>query len=130
MKNTAVIQYHESELRVALDPNNPLRLVPDTGNAQSILDIGCGAGQTLIAIGPKKLRVGVDIDTEAVTFGVHWPEARGIRLGAATGENLPFQPSSFDFVYSRVALPYMHIPTALAEIHRVLRPGGNLWLTL
>ena len=24
----------------------------------------------------------------------------------------------------------MHIPTALAEIHRVLRPGGNLWLTL
>lgn len=31
---------------------------------------------------------------------------------------------------SRVALPYMHIPMALAEIARVVKSGGHVWLTL
>jgi ubiquinone/menaquinone biosynthesis C-methylase UbiE len=33
-------------------------------------------------------------------------------------------------VISRVALPYMHIPMALAEIARVVKSGGHVWLTL
>jgi len=130
MKNTGSIEYHEFELRIALDPNHPERLVPDIGDAQSILDIGCGAGQTLIALGNAKRRIGVDIDTDAVKLGMQWAAASGIRMLAARGENLPFQPDSFEFVYSRVALPYMDIPVALNEIHRVLRPGGRVWLTL
>ena len=52
MKITSAIEYHEQELRIALDPANPKRLVPDTGSATSVLDIGCGAGQTLIALPP------------------------------------------------------------------------------
>ncbi|MEI9811588.1 MAG: class I SAM-dependent methyltransferase [Acidobacteriota bacterium] len=51
-------------------------------------------------------------------------------LARASGEALPFRDASFDFVFSRVALPYMDISVAVAEMHRVLRPGGELWLTL
>ena len=47
----------------------------------------------------------------------------------ASGDRLPFLSQSFDFVAARVGLPYTHIPTALAEMGRVLKPGGLLWLT-
>jgi len=33
-------------------------------------------------------------------------------------------------VLCRVALPYMHVATALAEMARVTAPAGNLWLVL
>jgi len=127
---TSPVAYHDNELRIALDGANPLRAVPDTRNAESVLDIGCGAGQTLAAIGNHKRRVGVDVDLDALQFGSAGTATSGIHLAAAKGERLPFADGTFDFVYSRVALPYMHIPAALAEMHRVLRPGGRLWLTL
>jgi SAM-dependent methyltransferase len=43
---------------------------------------------------------------------------------------LPFDNPSFDRVISNVALPYMDIPKTLLEIHRVLVPGGQVWLSL
>ena len=128
--NTSSIEYHEGELRIARDTTNPQRLVPDAEDAASILDIGCGAGQTLLAIGARKRRVGIDIDINALEFGRSRAAGPGIQLAAARGENLPFADRSFDFVYSRVALPYMDIPAAVSEMHRVLRPDGRLWLTL
>jgi ubiquinone/menaquinone biosynthesis C-methylase UbiE len=33
-------------------------------------------------------------------------------------------------VICRVSLPYMHVPSALAEMNRVLAPGGEVWLLL
>jgi ubiquinone/menaquinone biosynthesis C-methylase UbiE len=128
--NASPIGYHDDELKIALDAGNPQRVVPEMGDAESVLDIGCGAGQTLVAIGNHKRRVGVDIDVQALRGGLSLTVANGIRLAAARGEHLPFGDRTFDFVYSRVALPYMSIPAALAEMHRVLRPRGRLWLTL
>jgi ubiquinone/menaquinone biosynthesis C-methylase UbiE len=43
---------------------------------------------------------------------------------------LPFQSESFDFVISRVTLPYTNIPKALKEIRRVLKKDGKVWFTL
>jgi ubiquinone/menaquinone biosynthesis C-methylase UbiE len=51
-------------------------------------------------------------------------------MACASGEALPFRDQSFDFLFSRVALPYMNIPVALAEFRRVLKPGAGLWLSL
>lgn len=128
--NASPVAYHDDELQIALDIANPHRVVPPTDNAESVLDIGCGTGQTLMAIGNHKRRVGVDVDVEALRFGLSGTMTSGIRVAAAQGERLPFADRTFDFVYSRVALPYMNIPAALAEMHRVLRPSGRLWLTL
>ena len=128
--NTSSLADHQRELEVALDRHNPQRLVPDPGNAQSILDIGCGAGQTIVALGCAARSTGVDIDLDALRHAASGAMGARLRVAAATGERLPFRDDAFDFVYSRVALPYMHIPQALDEMHRVLRRGGRLWLAL
>jgi ubiquinone/menaquinone biosynthesis C-methylase UbiE len=128
--NTSSLAYHQGELRVARDTANPQRLVPEPGNAQSILDIGCGAGQTIVALGLAERATGLDVDLDALRFGARGAMGEPLKAAAGMGERLPFRDAAFDYVYSRVALPYMDIPAALAEMHRVLQSGGRLWLAL
>jgi ubiquinone/menaquinone biosynthesis C-methylase UbiE len=125
------IAYHEAELEIALNPADPhysLPLLPKS--CRSLLDVGCGIGQSLIAMpsGAELRRVGLDPDREAIEHGRN--RFPGIELVCGTAESLPFQDGEFDAVMSRVSLPYTNIPVALAEIHRVLSPGGFVWLTL
>jgi SAM-dependent methyltransferase len=124
-------KYHLRELQIARDPSAPGHLLPPIPEGcRAILDIGCGAGQTLIAsrLPPGVLACGVDLDVSALALGRSLTAA--VHFACARGEALPFRAGSFDFVFSRVALPYMDVPRALAEIGRVLRPGGALWLSL
>jgi SAM-dependent methyltransferase len=123
--------YHLQELRIARDPSAPEHLLPPIpATCRVVLDIGCGAGQTLIASSlPKEvLSFGVDPDIRALALGRTLTDR--VHFASASGECLPFTDGTFDMVISRVSLLYMHIPTALAEISRVLRPGGHLWLSL
>jgi ubiquinone/menaquinone biosynthesis C-methylase UbiE len=48
----------------------------------------------------------------------------------AKAEALPFADASFDFVISKAAIAYVNIPVSLREIHRVLMPGGTIWVSL
>jgi SAM-dependent methyltransferase len=124
-------EYHLRELAIARDPSARGHLLPPiTDRCRAILDIGCGAGQTLIAsrLPPGALACGVDLDLSALALGRSLTD--GVQFACSRGEALPFRDESFDFVFSRVALPYMDIPRALAEIARVLRAGGALWLSL
>lgn len=103
---------------------------PITNRHRHILDVGCGAGQTLIA---SKLTTGVvasgiDIDSDALSLGRRI-DAK-IHFVRASGEAIPFRSDYFDLVVSRVALPFMNISRALAEMWRVLKDGGDLWVTL
>jgi len=95
-----------------------------------ILDVGCSAGQALVAldVGPKVELYGVDVLLSSLRIGQR--EDSRIRFLLAPGEQLPFGSSSFDLVSCRTALPYMHQATALSEMSRVLRPGGHLWFTV
>ena len=123
--------YHLAELRVAQDPTAAGHILPPIGPEQRrVLDVGCGAGQTLIAshLPAATFAVGLDPSLAAVTLGRSIDA--GLRLVCGAGETLPFASAHFDFVYSRVALPYMRIDRALSEMARVIRPGGTLWLTL
>jgi len=96
----------------------------------SILDLGCGIGQTLISceLKPETFACGVDINAESLAFGKEL--SPHICFVCARGERLPFHDRSFEVVISRVSLPVMHIPSALREIARVLKPGGYVWFTL
>jgi len=116
---------------IARSLDHPSRVMPELGPAdRRILDLGCGAGQTLIALELHRsvLAVGVDTDEASLGLGREW--APDVGFVGASGEALPFTSQSFDLVISRVALPYMDIPVALAEIFRVLTPGGRVWFTL
>lgn len=128
--------YHLAELRIAADPAHPAHLNPPIPAGSRVLDVGCGAGQTLLAAANGSRAVGIDLDLAALALGgallrdERRELAHGIGLVCAAGEALPFRPGSFDQVVCRVALPYMHAPSALAEARSVLAPGGALWLTL
>ena len=133
--STSTVEYHLAELAIAKSETDLRKALPTLPSRfASILDIGCGAGQTLLACELHRdvLACGIDIDDEAVAFGQKMDRENDghLNLACAVGEALPFADASFEVVISRVAVPYMHIPTALAEISRVLTPCGHLWITL
>ena len=131
MSDPTTVEYHLRELRIARDSAAPGHLLPPIpAGCRAVLDIGCGAGQTLIAceLADEVLACGVDPDTSALALGQTLTER--VQFACAVGETLPFPDASFDLVFSRVALPYMNIPAALREIARVLRPNGVVWLSL
>lgn len=125
------LAYHMLELEIARARGDPRRVAPVLcGPYESVLDIGCGAGQTLITsnLKPTTFGCGVDIDQEALALGKRL--SRRMAFVRASGERLPFSDGSFEVVISRVSLPYMRLPLALREIARVLKPGGQVWFTL
>jgi SAM-dependent methyltransferase len=100
------------------------------GPEARVLDIGCGAGQTLRFLepyGPAE-RVGIDVDLEALALGDRLAdmEAQDISFGHTTAYALPFRDDHFSHIISRVALNYMHQREALREMVRVLQTGGFL----
>ena len=121
--------YHQRELSIALDPSHPAHILPPPRSPEDkILDIGCGAGQTLAVAYPNHRTWGIDPDFDAVAYArVVAPNAK-ILCGRA--RELPWSDETFDFVIARVSLPYTNIPLALSEIYRVLKPGGGVWITL
>jgi len=126
------LDYHLRELDVARDQTNRNRIMPTVEpRHRTILDVGCGMGQTLIGLDlpPGVQAYGVDPDESAIAAG-NQLGLPNIHLSVGGGEHLPFPDSFFDLAISRVAIPYMHITPALQEIARVLKPGGDLWLVL
>lgn len=123
--------YHLRELQIAQDPAAKEHILPQIASIDTkILDIGCGAGQTLIAsnLTPEQSAIGVDIDAEALALARKLTTS--IAFARARAESLPFPNESFHLVVSRVALPYTNIPQAAREIGRVLKRGGRCWLVL
>ena len=124
-------EYHQLELSIATDPNDLRRVMPVVETRhRRILDVGCGAGQTLIGskLPEHVLAIGIDVDSSALALGKQLTNA--IHFVRGRGEALPFASESFDLVICRVALPYMHISRALSEISRVTAAGGDVWLVL
>ena len=92
------------------------------------LDVGCGEGHNTRLLAEHGARVvGVDISE---TFIRHASEAEqeyplGIRYEVASAVELPFDGESFDFVTAFMSLmDISETGRVLAEVFRVLRPGG------
>lgn len=120
-------KYQPAKLLASVFPTILPVVSPDY---RKILDLGCGSGDTLHALGlpSDAVLVGLDLDFDALKV----LRQRSVNVGliCGNGELLPFKEGYFDFVFSKVALPYMDIPVALREVNRVLREGGQLWITL
>src|SRR5438105_5787661 len=119
--------YHLQELQIARDTRARGHIMPELGtDVRRILDVGCGAGQTLIAGGlpPHARAIGLDVDFAALQLGKTLTNRVG--FVCATGKSLPFCDAYFDVAISRVALPYMNLENAVRELARVLKPGGQV----
>jgi ubiquinone/menaquinone biosynthesis C-methylase UbiE len=104
--------------------------------AGRLADIGCGPGRlvTLIAQEDSSLQViGVDTADEMIRTARANAAAMGLseRVEFRKGEvgALPFADGEIDFAVSTLSLHHWSDPAGgLAEISRVLRPGGELLL--
>ena len=95
----------------------------------AVLDLGCGNGKlpAALQLRPDDVGWGVDVNAERIAEArKRYPERHFL---CARGESLPFPNGSFYCVVSNVALPYMNIPYALAEVRRLLRPDGYLFFS-
>jgi SAM-dependent methyltransferase len=101
-----------------------------TGN---ILEVGSGPGRlaVLLARQAPTLKVtGVDISPEMVERAARRAEeaglGEGVRFEVGDVGALPFAEASFDGAVSTLSLHHWPDPArGLAEIHRVLKPGGE-----
>jgi SAM-dependent methyltransferase len=103
------------------------------------LDLGCGAGEALKLLNaagqsalygvdlriPLRLRFS-QLKRMAVSHSLRPP----FRLRRADITSLPFADESFDLAYAISVIEHgVNIRRFIAEAHRVLRPGGELFVT-
>jgi ubiquinone/menaquinone biosynthesis C-methylase UbiE len=116
----AAVTRREGELRYRL------RCIDKLGYSfkgdERLLDVGCGNGGVA---GLLSERVGevVAVDIEP---SEEWKSVPGVTFAVADGESLPFEDGEFDLIHSKDSLHHMdHPEAAVAEYHRVLKPGGT-----
>ena len=108
-------------------------LVANVRPGQRVLDIAGGTGDLALAfsrkVGPTGTVVHTDINEAMLRTGRDRLLDAGVPLPTTVcdAEKLPFADASFDLVSVAFGLRNMtHKDAALAEMNRVLRPGGKL----
>jgi len=96
-----------------------------------VLDVGCGPASITAslarAVGPSGLVLGVDLSKAMLARAVRTEKGSQIGFLHADAQQLPLREATVDAVVSMAVLQLVPDPAAaLAEMARVLRPGGRL----
>lgn len=125
----------------AQDVSDFLTLCQSTGidhhwfKGMRILDAGCGSGLFSIAAAQKGAAevVGIDIDEPRIPYARQTAEQQGlmnVTFRVMSVYDMEFPDSSFDRIISHTVFEHLpDIPGALTALHRVLKPGGELFIT-
>ena len=104
---------------------------------QAVLDVGCGTGDLTLAakkaVGQDGSVTGIDAAAEMIEVATNKANKQQLVIDfqVAPIEKLPFPDNSFDVVINSLVMH--HLPAqvkkdGLAEIYRVLRPGGTFFI--
>jgi ubiquinone/menaquinone biosynthesis C-methylase UbiE len=126
--------YYERSWRAQLAPAQAALLeMANLAPGERVVDIACGTGlvtlraATLVAPGGQA--VGTDISEEMVAIArgmAGTALATNVTFERMDAEELAFEPGAFDAALCALGLMYAPDPEkAVAEMHRVLKPGGR-----
>ena len=107
-------------------------LAPASG--ERLLDVGCGSGQTSLALGQAVgaggTVVGLDVSRPLLDLARRRASESGaanVSFLEADAQTYGFAPASFDAVFSRFGVMFFaDPPAAFANIRRAVKPGGRL----
>jgi ubiquinone/menaquinone biosynthesis C-methylase UbiE len=124
---TAELVGEQHDRRAAATQERLRRLLTLTGE-QRALDVGTGAGAFAIALAPLVREViGVDVVSEFLDEDRRKRAPANVELVEADATALPYELGSFDLVCTARTLHHVPRPElVLAEMNRVLRPGGTM----
>jgi ubiquinone/menaquinone biosynthesis C-methylase UbiE len=95
-----------------------------------LLDVGCGPGSISLGlaavVAPGEV-IGIDLRPESIAQAraAAGDSVANARFEVASAYELPFPDASFDAAFAHAVLTHLREPVrALAEVRRVLRPGG------
>ena len=105
--------------------------LPHLRSGMQLLDCGCGPGSITVglaeAVAPARV-IGIDLNPGQLAAARDLAASRKmtrVRFVLADLYALPFPDASFDATFAHAVLQHLREPArALAEIRRVLRPGG------
>ncbi len=131
------LAYHLAEYRTQIEAGAAAGFVSklELRRDSRVLDVGCGAGQSLVALmrGQPRMGVGLEFDEVALAMFAALRDFEGTTNAIPVrgdAERLPFGNASFDRVLCRVVLMHVRVLPTLAEIARVCAPGGLVYLHL
>ena len=90
-----------------------------------VLDLACGSAPTGALVRAASY-LGLDLSRDELRLGA----ARGLRVARADATRLPVADDAVDVVVCSMALQLLPLEPALAEVRRVLRPGGTFAATV
>ena len=100
---------------------------------ESVLDVACGTG--IIArlaaerVAPNGSVSALDVNPAMLGMARSLPAPLPIRWYETAAESVPLPDSSFDVVFCQLGLQFMSDKSAaLREMHRVLKPGGRIYI--
>ncbi|HXS80862.1 MAG TPA: methyltransferase domain-containing protein [Gammaproteobacteria bacterium] len=99
-------------------------LVRRVGEGKTLLEVGCGTGLILERVAKFARRAeGVDVSPGMVEYA----RRRGLDVRVADASSLPYPDAEFDVAFSFKVLAHVsRFDEALAEMLRVVRPGGHI----